>query len=738
MNTEFSSILFWYIFILTVGWFSFPLAYTLFRNFPDRGFAVSKTLGLFLITYLIWLTSSVGLTSYQTRSVFMLFILYTILNIVLCILNLKGILAVLHTRFIIFLSIEVIFLAFFLISVLIRMYNPDITGAEKEADFTFLNAILQSDSFPPKDTWFAGGHINYYYFGYAIWATVIKATNIISPVGFNLALATIVALAAVGIFGLVYHFTQKLSYSLFSSMLLMVFGNLDGFVQIVQRQGKLLPFDWWRSSRIIPDTINEFPYFSFLLGDLHAHFMVIPLSLVLLSLLAQFVESAEKSVSKPYVGILVVFIGLLLGGTSVTNGWDYPSYLILAGFCILSIFWTPQRDPNASMTRIVLFGAGIWLALLLLSRALFWPFYQHFSPQLSINNLRIVSFSQRTEIPYFLIIYGLFLWGLFPVIYDRCVSWFSLKKNPSRHELLIWGNSLLLTIALWYLCPSERVFLVAAGISLIFFLLWYRKAISSQKLAFPLLLLFMGFAIIAGCEIVYIQDFYGHPLERQNTIFKFYYQAWVLLSIGTPVAILSVRRRQRQCFSKSARFAWNIGLIGLCGVCCLYPVLATYEKTNHFRGSKHGGLPYIPTLNGISYIAYRHPDEYEALRWIQDHLEKDALILEATGRPYSFFGRVATTTGRSTVLGWGNHESLWRDQSWKSIQKRTEDIKMMYEETDKRKTRDLLEKYQIGYIYVGTLERETYAAEGLEAFRREFPVVYENKQVKIYEYFTDQ
>ena len=738
MNTDLSSILFWYSFILAVGWLSFPLAYTLFRNFPDRGFAVSKSLGLFLITYLIWLTSSVGLTSYQTPSVFMLCVLYSILNIVLCILNLKGIFAVLKTRFSIFTSIEVIFLAFFLISVLIRMYNPDITGAEKEADFTFLNGILQSDSFPPKDTWFAGEHINYYYFGYAIWATMIKATNTISPIGFNLALATIVALAAVGIFGLVYHFTQKLSYSLFSSILLMVFGNLDGFVQIVQRQGRLLPFDWWRSSRIIPDTINEFPYFSFLLGDLHAHFMVIPLSLILLSLLAQFVESAEKSGSKTYVGILVVFIGLLLGGTSVTNGWDYPTYLILVGFCILSIFRTPQQNPNASMTRIVVVGAGIWLLIFLLSRALFWPFYQHFSPQIRIKNLRIVSFLQRTEIRYFLIIYGLFLWGLFPVIYDRCVSWFFLKKHPSRNKLLIWGNSLLLSLALWYVCFSERVFLAAAGISLIFFLLWYRKGSSSQKLAFPLLLLFMGFAIIAGCEIVYIQDFYGHPLERQNTIFKFYYQAWLLLSVGTPVVIFSVRRRQEQCFPKSARLAWNIGLIGLCAVCCLYPILATYEKTNHFRGSKQGGLAYIPTLNGISYMAYRHPDEYKALGWIQDHLEKDARILEATGQPYSFFGRVATTTGRSTVLGWGNHESLWRDQTWKSIQTRAEDIKTIYEERDKKKTHDLLEKYQVGYIYVGTLEHETYAAEGLEAFRHEFPLLYENTQVKIYEYSTDQ
>jgi uncharacterized membrane protein len=244
----------------------------------------------------------------------------------------------------------------------------------------------------------------------------------------------------------------------------------------------------------------------------------------------------------------------------------------------------------------------------------------------------------------------------------------------------------------------------------------------------------MAFAITAGCEILYIKDFYGHPLERQNTIFKFYYQAWILLSIGAPYLVYLIVHNTWEVPRKLRQF-WFAMLVLLCCSCCIYPIFATYEKTNHFRSEAQGGLFYIPTLNGISYIAYRYPFEYEALMWIQENTDEDAIILEATGKPYSFFGRVATTTGRSTVLGWGNHEALWRDQTWKSVMQRTDEIKQIYETVDKQLIRELLQKHKVNYIYVGRLEKETYNAEGLETFGKYFTLVFENTFVKIYKIF---
>ncbi len=830
MIFEFPPVIIWYLFFVALGWGTFPLAYTCFRHFPDRGFALAKTQGIFLISYLIWISISSGFTYYYRSSITWILFLYLIINGILLVSQFRSILGFVKTRIKLFLLIEGIFLVFFLGCVLIRMYNPDLTGAEKEADFTFLNAILHSKTFPPKDTWFAGSSINYYYFGYLVWATAIKFTKIISPIGFNLALAAIVALSAVGAFGLVYHFTRRVSYGIISSFFLCVLGNLDGLVQIFEKSplfplykgGNVFPFDWWRSSRVIPDTINEFPYFSFLLGDLHAHFMAIPFVLLLLGLLSQFVfyfsekippslplgegerneippnpplgkagllnslillrnkmfssfrrsawerqhrRSASHAAERHglhsdaerrnenvtalplgkggtvYSWILLSFISLSLGGTAVINGWDYPTCLIIAGLCvgIAVLRMSGITRPGESKIRRILMALLMFGFLIVFSRVFFLPFYHHFIPQLSFSNLRFVTSTQRTGIGYFLIIYGLFLWIILFFMYCKFHWLFMLPSDQEKNVKLVYWNGILLLSVLGYLVFSTWVLPLSCIVSGVFLYLLYKESLiieqpatsNQQPALIPYFLLFMTFAIITGCEIVYIKDFYGHPLERQNTIFKFYYQAWILLSIGTPYLLYLISRKKCEGH-RSIRRAWSVIFILLCCSCCIYPIFATYEKTNHFRGEAQGGLLYIPTLNGISYIAYRHPYEYEALMWIQENIDEDAVILEATGKPYSFFGRVATMTGRSTVLGWGNHEALWRDQTWKSIIQRTEEIKQLYETVDKQSIMGVLQKYNVNYIYIGELEKETYNSEGLEAFDQYFPLVFENRFVKIY------
>ncbi len=728
MGEELSSLLVWYVTLLLIGWGSFPLSFMLFGHFPDRGFSFSKTLGLLLTTYLIWMASSLGFAQYHRTACLITAAGFLAANGVLAFFNRKQIWKYLRTHWRIMLGLEGLFLLFFLGAVLIRIYNPDLTGAEKEADFTLLNAILHSHTFPPKDTWFAGTSINYYYFGYAIWATLIKLSGVMAPIGFNLALAAIVALAVSNSFGLVYRLTQRVSYSLFAAFLLMIFGNLDGLIQILQRGGTFFPYDWWRSSRIIPDTINEFPYFSFLLGDLHAHFMSIPSVLLLLGLLRQFVGTFHPKTALSSQIPLILCLGLSLGGTAVINNWDYPTALLISAGCLFLALHNPFWSDVIPLRRLF-YGIGLFVFLAGLSYALFLPFYAHFTPQATLKNLRLVSAVQRTELRYFLIIYGVFLWGILPLCLKNVFN--ADSSVCARQYRLIWVNSVLLSLALFYLCQSERVLLFSAACSLFFLYMLYRGASESANRSFAWGLLFMAFAIAAGCELFYIKDFYGHPLERQNTIFKFYYQAWILLAIGIPYALYDIVREPLR-MPKALHSIWKVAFILLCVACCCYPILATCEKTDCFRGGAQNGLPYLPTLNGIRYIAYREPDEYTALMWIQGHLAQDIVILEATGNPYSFFGRVATTTGRSTVLGWGNHEALWRDQTWQTIMQRTQDIRAIYETLDKSEMLELLYQYGVDYIYVGKLERENYDSRGLEAFQGMFPLVYENGSVKIY------
>jgi YYY domain-containing protein len=741
IRAEWRAILTWYAALVGLGWGSFPLAALCFRRFPDRGFALAKTLGLVGFTYLVWIAVSTGLLTYHSRTVWCVFVGYLLGNLAILLSRVDrvwGFLAA-HVRRV--LLIESLFLLVFLAGVIIRMYNPDLTGAEKEADLTFLNAVLHSTEFPPKDPWFAGETVNYYYFGYVIWATMLKLTGIAAPVGFNLALATILALAAATIFGLVYAFTRRVRPALLAVGLLCVFGNLDGSVQVLEKfvqtplsKMTLLPFDWWRSSRVIPDTINEFPYFSFLLGDLHAHFMAIPVALLLIAFLCQWLQAARTSASRRYKGLLMGFIALTLGAASVTNGWDFPTYLILSGLCLA------VAQPRTNLLRDSAIVVGLLVAVFGLSRLLFLPLYQHFTPQLNVTDLRLVPAAQRTGIADFLTIYGLFLWLVVGVIGSRVGPRLSFSSAAERQTAFLWGNILLLAVVLGYVSSATWVLPLSALLSGYFLYALYRSRSGQEdETAFapmPEVLLFLAFAITAGCEIVYIKDFYGHPLERQNTIFKFYYQAWILLAVATPCLIAQITRKssgQRQR-PRLFKWLWKPVFIVLCSACCVYPLLATYDKTNRFRDYRRGGLPYVPTLNGIRYIQHRYPDEYTALRWIQEHLDEDAVIVEATGRPYSFFGRVATTTGRSTVLGWGNHEALWRDQTWRSITQRTDDIRQIYSAIDKQTIRPLLDQYGADYVYVGVLERELYEAAGLQAFDSPgFERVYANGAVSIYQ-----
>ncbi len=760
---EFPPIVTWYCVCLALGLGMFPLTFVVFHNYPDRGFSLTKILGLFGLSYVIWLSTSLGITRYHRQSILIMAAALLLVNGVLLFMNWREFWRFVRRHILLLLSIEAVFLVFFLAALVIRMYSPDITGAEKEADFTLLNAVLHSEFFPPKDTWFAGSTLNYYYGGYLMWATMIHLTGVIAPIGFNLAVITIVALSATGAFGLGYAFTHKRSFGVLSAILLVALGNLDGLMQMIQRGGKLLPFNWWQSSRVIPDTINEFPFFSFLLGDLHAHFMSIPGIVLLLGLLGQllraddvsaFSTTIRKTVSiwfpfqhSRHLWLLLALITLVLGGTSMINSWDYPTCVLLTGACLTVIF---VKNIQSSRSKVIvlqtLFGAlGVFLAVVVFSRIAYWPFYQHFTAPLGLGNLRFVAAKQRTGLSYFLVIYGVFLCAASLFFIARFLPAARPSNEQQRTYRLLCRNGFALLMVVAYLLSGTWVLPLSVVIAGILVYLMYSEQIaqdmhSAGKLSvlhkngfLPYLLVFMAFAIIAGCELLYIKDFYGHPLERQNTIFKFYYQAWIFLAIGTPYLLARFSEQtvaQQKMFFRLA--GYSVFTL-LCMAGAIYPVFATYERAGHFRNGQHGGPLYLPTLNGISYIAYRHPQEFEALVWIQNNVPDDAVILEATGNPYSFFGRVSSVTGRSTVLGWGNHEALWRDQSWKSITQRTDDIKRIYDSVDKSQVFDLLRTYAIGYVYVGKLEKESYAAEGLREFGLTFQAVYTNAFVTMYQ-----
>ncbi|MEJ2744821.1 MAG: DUF2298 domain-containing protein, partial [bacterium] len=551
-------------------------------------------------------------------------------------------------------------------------------------------------------------------------------------IGFNLAVASVVPLACCGAFSLAYNLTRRRWVALLAPLFLVGLGNFDALVRAL-RAGGLAGIDWWYemfahgSREVIPGTIHEFPCFSFLLGDLHPHFMFMPFSFLVLSMVfVLFTRQGElfpKFLSAGWRLYTIVF-AFVLGSVFMFNTWDYPTYVL---FLLLAAVVLAARNGQLTKNRSF-FG---WILLLIvISVVLFLPFRLQFAPAAK-PHVGLVDTAKRSSLGAFLTVNGLACFVIFGYLIAelaRCSAARSLKLNGWPLVFLGMG----LVIAGGALAGCSVVGIMSAVCILAAMAVFSRCEWSAEKLFVALLLLFCA-ALFLGCELFYLKDFYSERLQRQNTVFKYYFQAWIIASIIFAAAALFVDEHLRG----ASKIAWRSALAVLVTGSLIYPVFGTYHRCQRFRRGALSPAPYLPTLDGSAYIKQRYPGEYKALQWVKENIPASDVILEATGDPYSFHGRVSTFTGHPTVLGWGNQESLWRDWSWKLIMDRIDDIKKMYDETRKENIAPLLKKYGIRYVYVGTLEEKKYNISGLKAFARKFPLVYARDDIKIYRVTED-
>jgi YYY domain-containing protein len=232
---------------------------------------------------------------------------------------------------------------------------------------------------------------------------------------------------------------------------------------------------------------------------------------------------------------------------------------------------------------------------------------------------------------------------------------------------------------------------------------------------FVLLLLAVGALLALSVEFVYIKD---HFSNRMNTVFKFYFQAWILWGIGGAYALAVFMRRGGVGAKIVSAVAAILILAGL-----VYPALAIPK-----RAAEYGGPA---TLDGTAYLAKSRPEDYAAIAWLDENVKGAPVILETPGGSYSYEGRVSALTGLPTVLGWAGHEHQWRG-TFDEQASRQEDINTLYTSVDKAEVLTLLDKYDISYVYVGPLERNRYPVEGLAKFAGLMEVVYESGGVAIY------
>jgi YYY domain-containing protein len=710
--------------IEVVGLAAAPLAALAFGRLPGAGLGFAKPLGLLLLTWAVWMVASVGIAPYTTTTVFVAAALMALAGGLVAgrqrmlgrrlaeprgggwwsrfrgdWLAARALPADDPARRPLWIGSEVVFAVAFAAMVLLVSYSPDVWGTEKPMDMAFVNASNASSSFPPHDPWMAGEDLNYYYLGHLAMAMLIRVTGVAPDVGYNIAFALLAALAAVAVFtfaGTLWAAARPhlagvrggpVAAGLAAVVVCLVLGNLVGLREWLDATNPPSDFDWFAPSRVIEGTINEFPWFSFLLQDLHAHVLALPFTLVALAFAMQVALRGPRGDAVWRGAAEALAAGLAIGALYAINSWSYP---VAAGLLALAIvIWL--RSPESAGRRVY---AVAWLGLVLLaSVVLVLPFWLNYDP--AARGVGWVgeraSFSSFAKDEF--LIYGLFAGPLAAAFAARVLA----TRRPLR--TLAW-SLVALAFALSALAPSDWAGVAAllAALAVAVGALLSRKLEAPER--FLWLLIAGGVICIVLPEVVYVRDeFDGSALFRMNTVFKLGYQAWLLLAVAAACAL-------PWASAWLPRVAWPLWA-ALTAILLLFAAIYPYAGTY----ARKGGFAASPTLDGLNWLRPSSPGDPPAMEWLREHTPGSAVVLEAVGEDYSAFGhaRISTFTGRATVLGWGGHEVQWDHQPGN----READVKTLYTTTDLDRARELLDRYRVGYVVFGPIERTTYGDAGL-------------------------
>lgn len=426
------AVVLWWLAVLLIGLIAWPFSFVTFAWLEDRGYALSKALGLILVAYLAWIVPSLRVWINDLPLVVLVLVATAGASAWIARRFWRPWLTWMRHHWRLMLVYEGLFAVAYILFVFIRLLNPDLwqpwNGGEKFMEIAYLHATVRSPYFPPYDPYFAGGTINYYYWGYQIVNVLIKLTGITPAVAFNLAVPTLFALTVVAACGLVYNMVAgwarrvALYAGLAGGAFVALFGNPDGTVEILRNlaaasktdfRSTLFPwletlvraldglgrvwngevdlpkYNYWNPSRVIPFTINEFPFWSFLFADLHPHMMGIPFTLLFLGLALNVVMGAGRSWLEGrgdwpsplegdrqlvYGTAQFVALPLVLGALAVINTWDVPTYLGIAAVALFLRQWRGQGRVNLlrwiGQVGLILGGAFL----------LYRPFFVNYAP----------------------------------------------------------------------------------------------------------------------------------------------------------------------------------------------------------------------------------------------------------------------------------------------------------------------------------------------------------------------
>jgi YYY domain-containing protein len=709
MSAVTEALRFWAL-IELIGLGAAPLAAVLLARLPGAGIGLGKPLGLLLVTWLVWLGGATTLIPYGVGSAALWIALVCALGLLAWVRGWEGRRAIARgeprgrlarrrwrrlaarvpeadpLRRRLFWGAEAVFGVAFAAMTLLVAYSPDVWQTEKPMDMAFLNAANRAETFPPQDPWLAGADLNYYYLGQLAMGIVVKLTAVAPDKGYNVAVAALFALTCAAVFSVgatIWAVARgpggAARAGVGAAALVVVGGNLEGARLLIADGGPLREYDWFAASRVIDDTITEFPWFSFLLGDLHAHVLALPFTLVALAFALQLAVAGPRL--EPRVRALLegAAAALALGFLYAVNSWSYP---VMAGVLVLAS--APWLRDGRTVRWLLLVLAGSALLML--------PFHLSFDP--AARGIGVVDEGTgfAAWVRDMLLVYGT-LAGLVAIAYaGRLMA----TRRPGRNAAWIAVGALF---AGSLLAALDYAHVALLAVALLVALYAFARAAPAARPVW--LLIAAGVACLLGPELLYVRDeFEDQPLYRMNTVFKLGYQAWLLLGLAG-IGALAFRGE----WLARRRLRWTLVPLAalLAAAAVVYPVAGTYARKAAFSRS--------PTLDGLGWLRDRAPGDPGAISQLNEAAPGDEVVLEAVGDDYSTFGhaRISTFTGLPTVLGWPGHELQWGHDPGT----RAADVEQMYESPTTAGAGELLDRYDVRWLVVGPLERAEYGDGGV-------------------------
>jgi YYY domain-containing protein len=617
---------------------------------------------------------------------------------------------------------------------------------------------------------------------------------------------------------------RYLLVSLLAPFCVLFLGNLEGFLDILYYHGvgwedgqgqfwkwldlndrltpptvqtNLVPNSylwWWQASRVVNDralssdptqlgahyeVIDEFPAFTYVMGDLHPHVLAFPFLMAVLAVVLEILLRGSEGWPEARLErwMFVIFVALSIGSMAFLNTWD----VLIFGMAAIAgwVGWKVSRKEPAFGKFSGWKGyAARWVVTGVLAVAFIIPFLIGFSSQAGgiLPNVIFPTKGIQFFIMFGTLLIPLFFWvglelhekrdtldwkraltiagaGLALLAVGSLAMGFILVLNPDILNIVAgafggYSSTEAASIALLKRISDPAASLLPALLifaSLAITLGWVRKRnaaapqgpdgdspVDGARLvdSYAWILIFWGALLVLFPEYFYLKDGFGN---RMNTVFKFYFQGWAFWSLAVAYAVIRMFQILSDQMEKSG-LRWSLAAmgtilsVGFFALGAAYLPMAVWSKTGGFHPSTG------PTLDASAYLKLNYPDDAAAIDWINANIRDQGPIAEATkwADQYSEFARIATFTGIPDVIGWAFHEGQWRG-TLREVGARPDDIDELYRTTDWSRALEILDKYGIRYVYFGTLETNTYSKRGLDKFLAHMDVIYQTDQVIIFE-----